>query len=160
NIWIATDKGLTKFDGAQWITYNTSNSGLLHNVVYSIAIDKYNNKWVCTKLGLSVFNENGVVTSVGDKLSSEAISNYLLLNNYPNPFNPTTTISYSIPKQSFVELKVYDMLGREVSTLVNKEQSAGEYKVQFDGSSLPSGMYIYSLQAGELNDSKKLVLLK
>ncbi|MGE5499028.1 MAG: YCF48-related protein [Syntrophothermus sp.] len=85
---------------------------------------------------------------------------FQLAQNYPNPFNPATTISYSIPKESFVELKIFDMLGREISTLVNEEQTAGEYKVQFDGSSLPSGIYIYSIKAGEYISSRKMLLLK
>ncbi|HEX2867699.1 MAG TPA: T9SS type A sorting domain-containing protein [Ignavibacteriales bacterium] len=88
------------------------------------------------------------------------INNYRLSQNYPNPFNPATTISYTIPKASHVELKVYDMLGREVQTLVNKELSAGTYKAEFNASRLPSGMYIYSIQAGEFRDSKKLLLVK
>ncbi|MGE5621278.1 MAG: T9SS type A sorting domain-containing protein [archaeon] len=87
-------------------------------------------------------------------------SDYRLFNAYPNPFNPSTTISYSIPKLSHVELKIIDMLGREVSTLVSMQQNAGEYKVQFNASTLPSGIYIYTLQAGEFRDSKKLMLLK
>ncbi|MDP4175841.1 MAG: T9SS type A sorting domain-containing protein, partial [Bacteroidota bacterium] len=82
------------------------------------------------------------------------------LTAYPNPFNPATTISYSIPKQSRVELKVYDILGQQVSTLVNKEQNAGEYNVMFDGTSLPSGIYIYTLTAGNYMASRKLMLLK
>ncbi|MDP4197331.1 MAG: T9SS type A sorting domain-containing protein, partial [Bacteroidota bacterium] len=85
---------------------------------------------------------------------------FTLYNNFPNPFNPTTTISYSIPKQSHVELKVYDMLGREVTTLIDKEQNAGEYKVKFNASSLPSGIYVYTIQAGQFRDAKKLMLLK
>ncbi|HEX2961051.1 MAG TPA: M20/M25/M40 family metallo-hydrolase [Ignavibacteriales bacterium] len=88
------------------------------------------------------------------------VLSFELMQNYPNPFNPATTISYSIPKESFVELKVYDILGREVSTLVSSHMSRGEYKVQFNASSLPSGMYIYSIQAGEFRASKKLLLIK
>ncbi|MGE5352362.1 MAG: M20/M25/M40 family metallo-hydrolase [Syntrophothermus sp.] len=88
------------------------------------------------------------------------ISNYELSQNYPNPFNPVTTISYSLSKESHVELRVFDMLGREVLTLVDKEQNAGNYKVQLNGSSLPSGIYVYTIQAGQFRDSKKLVLLK
>lgn len=79
---------------------------------------------------------------------------------YPNPFNPSTTISYSIPKESHVELKVHDMLGREVSTLVNQKQVPGEYKVQFNASSLSSGVYIYSIHAGDYRAGKKLLFLK
>lgn len=96
----------------------------------------------------------------GDIDRSETALSFQLLQNYPNPFNPITTISYSISKQAYVELKIYDLLGREVTTLVSKEQSQGEFKVQFDGSSLPSGIYVYTIQAGQYRDSKKLVLLK
>lgn len=86
---------------------------------------------------------------------------YALLQNYPNPFNPSTTITYSIPEQSDVELKVFDILGREVTTLVNMEQqTAGEYKVPFNASTLSSGVYIYSIRAGNFRSSKKLMLLK
>ncbi|MGE5352175.1 MAG: right-handed parallel beta-helix repeat-containing protein [Acidobacteriota bacterium] len=85
---------------------------------------------------------------------------YALNQNYPNPFNPVTTISYSVPKESFVELKVFDMLGREVALLVNKEQRAGNYTVHFDGSFLTSGIYIYTIRSGNFTDSKKLMILK
>ncbi|MGE5430180.1 MAG: M20/M25/M40 family metallo-hydrolase [Syntrophomonadaceae bacterium] len=100
----------------------------------------------------------------GSKLTSVSenhpLSNFQLSQNYPNPFNPSTTISYSLPKETHIELKVFDMLGREVTTLVNRDQNVGEYKVQFDGSFLPSGIYVYTIQAGQFRDSKKLVLLK
>ena len=88
------------------------------------------------------------------------LSEYYLKQNYPNPFNPTTTINYSIPKTCFVTLKVYDMLGKEVTTLVNEERRTGNYKVDFDGSYLPSGVYFYRMQAGNFSETKKLVLLK
>jgi photosystem II stability/assembly factor-like uncharacterized protein len=80
--------------------------------------------------------------------------------NHPNPFNPATTIRYEIPSKIHVELKVFDMLGRQVAELVNEEQSAGEYNVLFNGSSLPSGVYIYSIQAGKHKESKKIMLIK
>ncbi|MCU7504597.1 MAG: T9SS type A sorting domain-containing protein [Ignavibacteria bacterium] len=95
----------------------------------------------------------------GQKNPSE-IHSFALMQNYPNPFNPVTNISYLLAKRSFVTMKVFDILGREVTTLVNKEQPAGEHSVQFDASSLPSGIYIYSIKAGEFRESKKLVLLK
>ncbi|MCU7512101.1 MAG: T9SS type A sorting domain-containing protein [Ignavibacteria bacterium] len=107
--------------------------------------------------GLSIFT-NDITTSVG--AAGSRIKDFALLQNYPNPFNPATMISYSIPRQSFVNLKVFDMLGREVASLVSKEQSEGEYKVQFNASNLPSGMYIYTIQAGEFRASKKLMLVK
>lgn len=80
--------------------------------------------------------------------------------NFPNPFNPSTTISYSIPEQSLVELKVFDVLGREVAELVRKEQQDGNYEVQFDASALGSGVYFCQLRAGSFIESKKMILLK
>jgi hypothetical protein len=80
--------------------------------------------------------------------------------NYPNPFNPATTIAFHVPSSSVVSVKVFDVLGREVATLLNEEKSAGDYSVQFDASKLSSGVYIYRLQAGSFTDSKKMVLMK
>jgi hypothetical protein len=87
-------------------------------------------------------------------------NDYSLLQNYPNPFNPTTTISYAIPLQSFVSLKVYDILGNEVATLVNEEKQAGNYEVQFNASNLSSGVYLYKLQAKDFTELKKMILLR
>ncbi|HUI31923.1 MAG TPA: T9SS type A sorting domain-containing protein [Candidatus Acidoferrales bacterium] len=83
-----------------------------------------------------------------------------LLQNYPNPFNPTTTIDYKLSSVSHVTLKVYDILGREVATLVNETESPGEYSARFDGSNLASGVYFYRIQAGAFNATKKLMLMK
>ena len=85
---------------------------------------------------------------------------FSLSQNYPNPFNPTTVIQYSIPEVTNVKLKVYDMLGREIKTLINREQSAGVYNVEFNATSLSSGVYFYRIEAGNFVDSKKLLLLK
>ncbi len=85
---------------------------------------------------------------------------FSLLQNYPNPFNPRTTIKYLIPQTSFVTITVYDILGKEVSKLVNEEKLSGSYEVQFDGSKLSSGVYFYRLHAGSFFKTKKLVLLK
>jgi len=85
---------------------------------------------------------------------------YRLYENYPNPFNPTTTISYDLPVDVDIVLKVYDMLGREVRTLVNERQTAGTHRVLFDASSLSSGAYIYELRAGSFVDRKKMLMIK
>ena len=87
-------------------------------------------------------------------------SQYSLEQNYPNPFNPATTISYSIKEKGLVTLKVYDILGNEVATLVNEEQSAGIYKFKFDAKSFASGIYFYTLKTGEFVSTKKMILLK
>lgn len=95
-----------------------------------------------------------------DKISQSNNYIYTLNQNYPNPFNPTTTIKYSILKTSFVTLKVYDVLGKEITTLVNKEKQAGNYNIEFNGSDLSSGVYFYKLQAGDFVKSQKMILLK
>ena len=85
---------------------------------------------------------------------------YSLLQNYPNPFNPSTAIKYQIPNSSFVSLKVYDILGNEVETLVNEIKTAGSYEVKFNGSNLSSGIYFYQLKTNNYIATKKLLLLK
>ena len=85
---------------------------------------------------------------------------FFLTQNYPNPFNPTTTISFSIGHSSFVTLKVFDVLGREVSSIVSEELKPGSYKRMFRGSGLPSGVYLYQLQSNNISQTKKLLLLK
>jgi len=87
-------------------------------------------------------------------------SNFTLSQNYPNPFNPVTKIKYSIPKTSFVNITVYDVLGREIKTLVNEEKTPGNYEVEFNASGLPSGVYFYRILAGSFSETKKLILLK
>jgi len=88
------------------------------------------------------------------------VTKYDLAQNYPNPFNPSTTIKYQLPKDGIVTLKVYDILGSEVATLVNEQKTAGRYEVSFDASKLASGVYIYKLQSGEYISSRKMMLLK
>jgi len=81
-------------------------------------------------------------------------------SNYPNPFNPMTKIYYQLPEAGFVQLKVYDALGKEVATLVNDRHESGAYEVLFDGVDLPSGMYIYSIKVNNYYESKKMLLIK
>ena len=92
--------------------------------------------------------------------SDELPDNFQLAQNYPNPFNPSTNIEYSIPEASFVQLKIYDVLGNEVATLVNEEQSAGVYRADFSGIDLTSGTYFYRLNTDSFSESKKMLLLK
>jgi hypothetical protein len=83
-----------------------------------------------------------------------------LYQNYPNPFNPTTRIQYGISSRQFVSVKVYDILGNELATLVNEEKSAGQYDVEFDGANLASGVYFYRLQAENFQQTRKMLLMK
>lgn len=87
---------------------------------------------------------------------------FRLFHNYPNPFNPKTTISYAIPEKSKITLKIYDILGREIVLLENKEQSAGEYEIEFDASkyNLSSGVYLYELKSQNFRAAKKMLLAK
>ncbi len=98
-------------------------------------------------------------TDVGGHSDDKVIS-YQLNQNYPNPFNPTTKISYSIPQSSNVTLKVNNVLGSEVATLVDEEKAAGSYEIEFNASTLPSGIYFYRFQAGNFVETKKMVLMK
>jgi hypothetical protein len=96
-----------------------------------------------------------------DSTKSDAMpKKFALYANYPNPFNPSTIISYDLPKQAVVELKIYDILGKEVATLVNKELAAGSHSVEFDASRLGSGVYFYTIKAGGYFAVKKMLLLK
>jgi len=100
-------------------------------------------------------------TAVNVKSEELVIPNEFVMNqNYPNPFNPNTTIDYQIPELSFVTLKVYDVLGNEVATLVNGEKPIGNYEVNFNAIGLPSGIYFYKLNAGDFVETKKMILLK
>lgn len=85
---------------------------------------------------------------------------YELLQNYPNPFNPSTKIKYQIPELNFVIIKVYDVLGTEITTLVNEEKIAGSYDVDFDGNELASGIYYYRITTGNFSQTKKMILIK
>lgn len=95
--------------------------------------------------------DNELITKIGD---------FGLEQNYPNPFNPSTKISYQISVQGFVSLKVYDVLGNEVATLVSKEKTAGEYKVDFNAATLPSGIYFYQLKSKDVTLTKKMILMR
>jgi sugar lactone lactonase YvrE len=98
-------------------------------------------------------------TDVG-QLKNNVPDEFNLLQNYPNPFNPITTIKYDIPERSFASLKSYNILGNEIKTLVNEEKPAATYKVGFDGTNLPSGIYLYTFKAGDFAETKKMILLK
>lgn len=127
----------------------------LQNQPVKILIDLGNNGTIDD----SIFVKNQA-TNVGDEGSLLSPDNYNLAQNYPNPFNPVTTIKYSIPETGNVSLKVYDILGNQVASLVNEEKTQGVYSVTFDASNLSSGVYLYKLQAGSYVETKKMLYLK
>jgi hypothetical protein len=106
-----------------------------------------------------VYREGGVILDV-EQVANVIPSSFKLYQNYPNPFNPMTTIEFEIPERANVKLIVYDILGREVGKLVDKELEPGRYKVNFEASELSSGVYFYRLEAGKFADVKKMLLVK
>jgi len=128
---------------------------------YCLAVDSYYNVFVA---GVA----DGALTTIKYSQSATGVNptvsglpkDYSLSQNYPNPFNPSTTIRYDLPKAGMVLLKVYDLLGKEVSTLVNEYKSAGSYNVEFNAGNLSSGIYFYSLTSGNFTQIKKLVFEK
>jgi hypothetical protein len=105
------------------------------------------------------FTDSATVLSV-EPNNLNKISNFLLLQNYPNPFNPSTTISYQIPHDGFVSLKVYDVLGNEIATLVNEVKTSGLHEVNFDASNISSGIYLYMITVNNFTQTHKMIVLK
>jgi hypothetical protein len=166
-----------------WVSLGEYNLQSGVPVVISVINDKTSTEGAVLRADAITFNLIEELTDVNED-DGQILSSFKLYQNYPNPFNPSTTIEYTIPSarkqyeessssgirnQSFnqstdkmvaVKLKVYDVLGREVAELVNREQKAGIYKVEFDAGQLPSGVYFYTLQAGSFQETKKLMLMK
>ena len=112
--------------------------------------------------GLYVLKTTFPLTDVTSGINGTVPEGYELSQNYPNPFNPTTAIGFEVPENSNVNLKVYDMEGKEVAELVNDRRDAGRYEVKFDAAKygLSSGTYIYAIKAGEFYQSKKMTIVK
>ncbi|MBL1213276.1 MAG: T9SS type A sorting domain-containing protein [Ignavibacteriae bacterium] len=138
------------------------------SIADSLGIVEIWSTWVDERISGALINgvTYGNITDV--KNEYELPTKYSLEQNYPNPFNPVTTIKYSIPRQANVgasrdlpvQLKIYDVLGNEIATLVNEQKSPGTYEVSFDGINLSSGIYFYILRAGHYSETKKFVLIK
>jgi len=168
NLWMSGDglikgDGIIKYDGIIFTHYTPQNSGLYSTSIRDIQIDESNNKWIIHPDAISVFNEDGVTSVV---VRDELPTNFTLHQNYPNPFNPTTKIKFTISSVKttrrvvFTTLKIYDVLGNEVATLVNEEKPAGSYEVNFDATELTSGIYFYQLKAGIFVQTNKMVILR
>ncbi|MCY7363571.1 MAG: T9SS type A sorting domain-containing protein, partial [Ignavibacteria bacterium] len=124
------------------------------------------------KFEIATVKYSQTITNISSEVNSE--KGFKLYQNYPNPFNPSTNLEFACPparqgispaslqggELRFVSLKVYDALGNEVKILVNENKSAGIYKVEFNGSSLPSGVYFYKLETQDFTDTKSMILLK
>ncbi|MFI5145147.1 MAG: SBBP repeat-containing protein [Ignavibacteria bacterium] len=148
----------------QWVQrYNGPSNG--DDISYAIAVDPYGNVYVTGQSkGNGNFSELATIKysqQIGvRKISSGIPSICELSQNYPNPFNPSTTINYQLPSAGNAKLIVYDILGREVATLVNEYQQPGKYQVTWDASNYSSGVYFYKLAAGDFTDTKRMMVIK
>jgi photosystem II stability/assembly factor-like uncharacterized protein len=145
-----------RYDGSTWTDIMPSNVNGSSIGVLSFAIQD-NSLLVGTSDGL--WNISNVLTAVHEPTPTVP-SRFTLSQNYPNPFNPTTSILYTVSSREYTTLTVYNVLGQKVATLVDEEKAPGSYTATFDGSKLPSGIYLYRLQAGNFTQTKKMVLVK
>ena len=161
-IWIGTLAGLAKFNGQTWTNYYTYNSGLDDEWIQSLLIDARGNVWIGTNGGgLTIYNDESVdlepvVTFANDLKIPD--NNFSLKQNYPNPFQSITTIGYTVPERSRVNITVYDSFGRKVKTLVNSEQPVGNHTVNFNAYGLSDGIYFYRINVGITTQTKKMIL--
>ena len=147
-------------DGCYYLQQYPNGTEVLYEVLeYSSYYNSYScdNSWADVYGYFSLEKEKSNNVSIG--IAKEIPTEYKI-GNYPNPFNPTTSISYQLPKDGYVTLKVYDILGKEIATLVNENKTAGYYKVNFDASRLTSGVYIYKISSNNFSLSKKMLLTK
>ncbi|MCX8106736.1 MAG: T9SS type A sorting domain-containing protein [Ignavibacterium album] len=166
NIWSGGYfTSLTKFDGQVWRNINASNSCLTSDHIFCLAFDDSENIWIGAYTpydslygGLAVYNENGINDL---RFNNEALpEGFVLVQNYPNPFNSSTRIRYIVDKTSQIQIKIFDILGYEIGTLVNEEKYPGEYEEIWNPQSSPSGVYILQLKSESYIQSKKMVYLK
>ena len=176
NVYMACNLNNSQgYSGYQVVKY-TNNGNLIWNIVYptsgirayystDIDVDKQENIFVTGEgdgpgnsydyVTIRINQTTGIITN-----ETEFAKDFTLSQNYPNPFNPLSRISYELKITNYVTLNVYDVNGRLVKELVNEKQNAGRYEVNFDGSGLPSGTYVYRLHVGEFSETKKMVLVK
>jgi hypothetical protein len=174
---------VTGIKNAQWyihygdvLVFETDSEGnLIWERVYDIRLNDYAWSSAQTRSGRIIITGMVAGTGIGDgdvwvaKMGTEPshipdnqsnVADYILYQNYPNPFNPITTIEFSLPRIEFVTLKIYNILGWEVATLVSKKLAAGNYKYKWDAGSLSSGLYLYKIKAGAFQQTEKMVLLR
>jgi hypothetical protein len=101
-----------------------------------------------------------IVTGIDDNILFNIPQGYLLSQNYPNPFNPTTKINYELPITNYVDLSIYNILGRRVTTLVSQQQKTGLHQVEWDATGFASGLYYYRIEAGNFIETRKMIYLK
>lgn len=177
SIWIGTYKGykvgdeaigFANFNENNLSVYNKSNSGLPYDDISTLVQDSEGNLWIGTFAnnydadhsraigGLAVYNANGITFPTNTMIASS--NDFMLKQNYPNPFHNNTIIKYSLPKQTYLDISVFDNLGRKIETLQTGIQQAGNHEINFDASSLPGGLYFYQLKTGTTVEAKKMIV--
>ena len=144
-------------DGAAWTSQTTYP---FNGFIFHISFFDTSSGWAVTSNGEVLRYSPAVPVGVGAEPWPQLPAQYALLQNFPNPFNPTTRIRYTLPVSGYVTIKVYDLLGRNVATLVDEFQTAGEKFIDLDAGGLSSGVYFYQMKAGEFTDTEKLVILR
>ena len=159
--WVSSEpcSGLilhTTDGGISWTRQINGTVGNLESIYFT----DESNGWAVGGISTILHTTNGGISFVEEEQISTIPTEFLLSHNYPNPFNPSTKIKYSVPQSSNVVIKVYDILGNEIETLINEEKPAGNYELNWNAVNLPSGVYFYQLRAGSFVETKKMILLK
>jgi hypothetical protein len=157
--WIAGNNGTirkTVNGGANWNFQYCPVGDNLNSICFTDSI----HGWIGSNNGKILYTDDaGGLTNL-NKVSEDLPDSYLLSQNYPNPFNPSTKIKYRIKNDNFVSIKIFDALGKEIITLVNKTQKPGIYEITFEGSEYPNGIYYCRLTAGIFSETIKMIFLK
>ncbi len=156
SITLANVMSANTFGGAQWTLFD----GVTSNSLYSVYFTDVNNGWIAGEYGTILHTTDGGITFVQSDSNPRVPNHFELLHNYPNPFNSSTTISYSLPQSSSIDLKLFDVTGRELSTIFHGFQQPGTHRLNFDGASLSSGTYFVRMQANSFQQTQKMILLK
>ncbi|MBN1292492.1 MAG: T9SS type A sorting domain-containing protein, partial [Candidatus Latescibacteria bacterium] len=161
--WIGTDAGVCRYDGETWTTFNTKNSGLCDNKVNAIAVEKNNTIWFGTDNGVSRYTGETITTSVDEE--NQTPESIPLIKSYPNPFNPSTTIEFTLPESGFATVTIYSLAGQKIRELTADFLPAGTHTLSWDGkdvngNTVSSGIYITRLQAGKHTATGRMVLVR
>ncbi len=160
-IWLATDDGLASLKDGTITKYDSQYNSPYDKIITTIKVDAEDNVWYGTiDYGLFKYDHTNFNPITDIKETTNIPSEFHLSQNFPNPFNPSTTIKYSILQEGLVKIRVFDILGNEIKTLVNEEMPAGSYEVKFDAVNLSSGVYLYRITSGNYSATKKMVLLR
>ncbi|MBT4483232.1 MAG: T9SS type A sorting domain-containing protein, partial [Candidatus Latescibacteria bacterium] len=162
-VWIGSDQGggVSHYNGETWTTF-TTDDGLGHNSISALAVGPDNTVWIGSAGGLQHYiPETGTFVNETDILPEEI----KIISNYPNPFNPETTIEFTLPSESAVDLSIYNITGQKVRTIVSESMIAGIHSIRWDGTSesgqtLSSGVYIARITMGEKVAARSMMLMK